>query len=46
MLTEGASVEDSYICEFGCGLSLKEAQTLGLNIEMHKKFSYKIYVQC
>lgn len=46
MLTGGSSVEDSYICEFGCGLSLKEAQTLGLNMEMHKKFSYKIYVQC
>lgn len=46
MLTESSSYTKEYECEFGCGLSASEAQTIGMKLDMHKKFSYSIYIQC
>lgn len=45
-LTEGSSFSQSYQYDFKCGLTLKEAKTLGLDISMYKNFSYSIYVEC
>lgn len=45
-LTEGASLTQSYKSDFTFGLSVGEAKTIGLNLDMHKKFSYKIHIEC
>lgn len=45
-LTEGASITQSYQSDFTFGLSISEAKTVGLDMNMHKKFSYTIYIEC
>lgn len=46
MLTEGASITQSYQSDFTFGLSIAEAKTVGLDMNMHKKFSYTIHIEC
>jgi len=45
-LTEGASITQSYQSDFTFGLNLSEAKTIGLDMSMHKKFSYTIHIEC
>lgn len=45
-LTEGASITQSYQSDFTFGLSIGEAKTIGLDMNMHKKFSYTIHIEC
>lgn len=45
-LTEGASITQSYQSDFTFGLSIAEAKTVGLDMNMHKKFSYTIHIEC
>lgn len=44
-LTSG-TYTDSIERDFTFGLSAQEANIIGLDIDMHKKFSYKIYIEC
>lgn len=46
MLTEGASITQSYQSDFTFGLSVAEAKTVGLDMNMHKKFTYTIHIEC
>ena len=45
-LTEGASITQSYQSDFTFGLNVSEAKTIGLDMSMHKKFSYTIHIEC
>ena len=45
-LTEGAAMTQSYESDFTFGLSIAEAKTIGLDMNMHKKFSYTIHIEC
>lgn len=45
-LTEGATMTQSYESDFTFGLSIAEAKTIGLDMSMHKKFSYTIHIEC
>lgn len=45
-LTEQGSINQTYKYDFTFGLSIAEAKTIGLDINMHKKFSYTIYIEC
>ena len=40
------SFSQSYEIDFTVGLDVSEAKTLGLDMKMHKKFTYTIYVKC
>lgn len=45
-LSEGSSITQSYQSDFTFGLSVAEAKTIGLDMSMHKKFSYNIHIEC
>lgn len=44
-LTAGSTYEKSYDRDFTFGLSAKEASTIGLKMNMHKNFTYSIFVK-
>ena len=44
-LTEGSKFEKTYERDFTFGLSADEASTIGLKTNMHKNYSYNIYVE-
>ena len=45
-LEEGGSLDQTYESDLTFGLSLGEAKTIGLDLSKHKKFSYKIHIEC
>ena len=45
-LTEGAKLTQTYERDFTFGLTAGEAKTLGLSVEEHKKYLYKITIEC
>lgn len=45
-LTAGAKLTQTYERDFTFGLTAGEAKTLGLSIEEHKKYLYKITIEC
>lgn len=45
-LKKGSTFSQSYEIDFTFGLNVSEAKTLGLDMEMHKKITYTIYVKC
>lgn len=46
MLSPGATLKQLYNYDLTFGLSVKEAKILGLNLDMHKKYSFSIYIEC
>ena len=45
-LTEGAKLTQTYERDFTFGLTAGEAKALGLSVEEHKKYLYKITIEC
>lgn len=45
-LGEGASMTQTYECDFTFGLTAGEAKTIGLDMSRYKKYSYSIHIEC
>lgn len=45
-MKKGETFIDKLEIDFTCGLDVSEAQILDLDMKMHKKFTYTIYVKC
>lgn len=46
MLTEGATLSQTYEYDSTFGLNAREAKTIGLDLSKHKKYLYTIQIEC